>query len=141
MARRVEIWTTSEMTPYFTMTKCNQYYCIYTSKREIWQDISRLIYPILRTLHRVLDNNCKISRNISCYTYGKISGIGYVILITRVSVGYGEVFHEPKAGELSRNISRKTSVISDLSYTQRELRTRSALDNNCEVSRNISHYA
>ena len=56
-------------------------------------------------------------------------------------MGYGEVFHEPKAGELSLNISRKTSVISDLSYTQRELRTRSVLDNNCEISRNISHYA
>ena len=39
------------------------------------------------------------------------------ILITRVSVRYGEVFHETKANEMSRNISRETSVISDLSYT------------------------
>ena len=27
---------------------------------------------------------------------------------------YGEVFHEPKASEMSRNISREMSVISDL---------------------------
>ena len=30
---------------------------------------------------------------------------------------YGERFHEPEASEMSRNISRKTSVNSDLSCT------------------------
>ena len=30
---------------------------------------------------------------------------------------YGERFHEPKASEMSHSISRKTSVISDLSCT------------------------
>ena len=30
---------------------------------------------------------------------------------------YGEIFHESKASEMSRNISRKMSVISDLWYT------------------------
>ena len=55
---------------------------------------------------------------------------------------HGEVFHESKASEMSRNISCETSVISDISYTRRELCIRSrALDNNCEISPNISHYA
>ena len=35
-------------------------------------------------------------------------------LITRVSVRYGEIFHEPKASEISRHISQLTSVISAL---------------------------
>ena len=30
---------------------------------------------------------------------------------------YGEIFHEPKASEMSRSISSETSLISDLSYT------------------------
>ena len=38
----------------------------------------------------------------------------YIRLITRVSVRYGEILHEPKASEISRNISQLTSVISDL---------------------------
>ena len=38
----------------------------------------------------------------------------YIRLITRVSVGYGEIFHEPKASEISRHISQLTSVISAL---------------------------
>ena len=38
----------------------------------------------------------------------------YIILITRVNVRYGDIFHEPKANETSRNISRETSMISDL---------------------------
>ena len=38
----------------------------------------------------------------------------YIRLITRVSVRYGEIFHEPKASEISRHISQLTSVISDL---------------------------
>ena len=41
----------------------------------------------------------------------------YILLITRVSVRYGEIFHELKASEMFRNISRETSVICDLSYT------------------------
>ena len=36
----------------------------------------------------------------------------YIRLITRVSVRYGEIFHEPKASEISRHISQLTSVIS-----------------------------
>ena len=36
------------------------------------------------------------------------------IIITRVSVRYGEIFHEPKASEISRHISQLTSVISAL---------------------------
>ena len=40
-----------------------------------------------------------------------------IIFIAQVSVRYGEVFHEPKASEMSCNISRETSVIGDLSYT------------------------
>ena len=35
----------------------------------------------------------------------------YIRLITRVSVRYGEIFHEPKASEISRHISQLTSVI------------------------------
>ena len=38
----------------------------------------------------------------------------YIRLITRVSVRYGEIFHEPKASEISRHISQLTSVISAL---------------------------
>ena len=38
----------------------------------------------------------------------------YVRLITRVNVRYGEIFHEPKASEISRHISQLTSVISAL---------------------------
>ena len=38
----------------------------------------------------------------------------YIRLITRVSVRYGEIFHEPKASEISRHISELTSVISAL---------------------------
>ena len=30
---------------------------------------------------------------------------------------YGKIFHEPKASEMSRNISSEMSIISDLSYT------------------------
>ena len=33
---------------------------------------------------------------------------------------YGEVLHEPKASEMSHNISCEMSVISDLSYTDRK---------------------
>ena len=44
----------------------------------------------------------------------------YIILITRVNVRYGDIFHKPKANETSRNISRETSMISDLSYTDRK---------------------
>ena len=36
------------------------------------------------------------------------------LLITRVSVRYGEIFHEPKASEISRHILQLTSVISAL---------------------------
>ena len=43
---------------------------------------------------------------------GRING--YIRLITRVSVRYGEIFHEPKASEISRHISQLTSVISAL---------------------------
>ena len=44
---------------------------------------------------------------------------------------YGEVFPEQKASEMSRNISRETSAINDLSYTRWELCMHSrALDNN-----------
>ena len=39
---------------------------------------------------------------------------GYIRLITRVSVRYGKIFHEPKASEISRHISQLTSVISAL---------------------------
>ena len=39
----------------------------------------------------------------------------YIILFTRVSVRYGEV--ELNVSEMSHNISRETSVISYLSYT------------------------
>ena len=38
----------------------------------------------------------------------------YIRLITRVSVRYGEIFHEPKASEISCHISQLTSVISAL---------------------------
>ena len=38
----------------------------------------------------------------------------YIRLITRVSVRYGEIFHEPKASEISRHISQLKSVISAL---------------------------
>ena len=38
----------------------------------------------------------------------------YIRLITRVSVRYGEIFHEPKVSEISRHISQLTSVISAL---------------------------
>ena len=38
----------------------------------------------------------------------------YIRLITRVSMRYGEIFHEPKASEISRHISQLTSVISAL---------------------------
>ena len=38
----------------------------------------------------------------------------YIRLIIRVSVRYGEIFHEPKASEISRHISQLTSVISAL---------------------------
>ena len=38
----------------------------------------------------------------------------YIRLITRVSVRYGEIFHEPKASEIFRHISQLTSVISAL---------------------------
>ena len=31
---------------------------------------------------------------------------------------YGEIFHEPKASEMSRNISFEMSVVSGLSYTE-----------------------
>ena len=41
----------------------------------------------------------------------------YIILITRVSMRYGEIFHELKVSKMSRNISCISSVISDLSYT------------------------
>ena len=41
-----------------------------------------------------------------------------LISITQVNVSYDKVFHEPKASEMSRNVSRKTSVISDVSYTR-----------------------
>ena len=37
-------------------------------------------------------------------------------LHTRVSMRYGEIIHKLKATEMSRNISRKRSVTSDLSY-------------------------
>ena len=39
-------------------------------------------------------------------------GLGYIRLITRVSVRYGEIFHEPKASEISHHISQLTSVIA-----------------------------
>ena len=41
----------------------------------------------------------------------------YIILITRVSVTYADIFHEPKAREMTQNISCVMSMISDLSYT------------------------
>ena len=41
-------------------------------------------------------------------------GGDYIRLITRVSVRYGEIFHEPKASEISCHISQLTSVISAL---------------------------
>ena len=34
---------------------------------------------------------------------------------------YGEIFQEPKASEMSRNISSEMSAISDLSYTDGKL--------------------
>ena len=40
----------------------------------------------------------------------------YIILIARVSMRYGEIFHEPKASEMYRNISHEMNVTSDLSY-------------------------
>ena len=53
-------------------------------------------------------------------------------------MSYAEVNYEPKASEMSRNISCEMSTISILSYLG-EMRTRSrALDNSCEISRNIS---
>ena len=58
------------------------------------------------------------------------------------SVRYDEIFHERKANEMSHNISREMSMIGDLSYSRRELRTRSrVLDNHWETSQNISRYA
>ena len=50
--------------------------------------------------------------HVLCYTY--YASIGYIRLITRVSVRYGEIFHEPKASEISRHISQRTSVLSAL---------------------------
>ena len=35
----------------------------------------------------------------------------YIRLITRVSVRYGEIFHEPKASEKSRHISQLMSAL------------------------------
>ena len=60
----------------------------------------------------------------------------------RVSVAYTDIFHEPKAREMTRNISCVMSMISDLSYTLCMLRILSrALHNNSEILRNISCYA
>ena len=39
------------------------------------------------------------------------------ILNTLHVISNGEIFQEPKESEMSRNISRTMSVISDLSYT------------------------
>ena len=36
----------------------------------------------------------------------------YIRLTTRLSVRYGNIFHEPKASEISRHISQLTSVTS-----------------------------
>ena len=44
---------------------------------------------------------------------------------------YAEVFNKPKVSEMSCNISHRTSVTSDSSYT---LDVNRALDNNCEIS-------
>ena len=42
-----------------------------------------------------------------------LGGVAYIF--TRVSVRYGEIFHEPKASEIiSRHISQLTSIISAL---------------------------
>ena len=40
------------------------------------------------------------SKSMIYYTY-----IHIIYIITRVSVRYGEIFHEPKASEISRHIS------------------------------------
>ena len=65
----------------------------------------------------------------------------YIILITRVSVTYADIFHEPKAREMTQNISCVMSMISVLSYTLCMLRILSrALHNNSEILRNISCY-
>ena len=60
----------------------------------------------------------------------------YIILITRVSVTYADIFHEPKAREMTQNISCVMSMISDLSYTLYMLRILSrALVKYCGISR------
>ena len=65
----------------------------------------------------------------------------YIILITRVSVTYADIFHEPKAREMTQNISCVMSMISVLSYTLYMLRILSrALHNNSEILQNISCY-
>ena len=65
----------------------------------------------------------------------------YIILITRVSVTYADIFHEPKAREMTQNISCVMSMISDLSYTLCMLCILSrALHNNSEILQNISCY-
>jgi len=38
----------------------------------------------------------------------------YILLITGVSVRYGEIFHEPKPSEIACHISQLTNVISNL---------------------------
>ena len=63
---------------------------------------------------------CIIRRNISRPVNGEnvLGGVAYknkyIKLITRVSVRYGEIFHKPKASEISCHISQLTSVISAL---------------------------
>ena len=58
--------------------------------------------------------NSKISLPVLEYFERFFCRYIYIRLITRVSVRYGEIFHEPKASEISRHISQLTSVISDL---------------------------
>ena len=58
----------------------------------------------------MVDRGCGYRLRPYIYIYIYI----YIRLITRVSVRYGEIFHEPKASEISRHISQLTSVISAL---------------------------
>ena len=53
----------------------------------------------------------------ACAQRGQVIAVGldiYIWVITRVSVRYGVIFHEPKVSEISRHISQLTSVISAL---------------------------
>ena len=60
--RRVEIQSTSEMSPYFTMTKCNKQF-ITLGHCEIWRHFTRALYfhsPSAR-------DNTVATREISCH--------------------------------------------------------------------------